>query len=53
MNKIGNKDKIDEKMIVDSLEVARNKFPGSSNSLDALCKNLTLTYQKELNIMPY
>ncbi len=42
MNKIGNKDKIDEKMIVDSLEVARNKFPGSSNSLDALCKKFSI-----------
>ena len=27
-----------ENNIVDSLEIARNKFPGSSNSLDALCR---------------
>ena len=46
MNKIGNKDKIDEKMIVDSLEVARNKFPGSSNSLDALCKKFNIDLSK-------
>jgi len=32
------KEKIDKKLVVDSLEVARNKFPGTSNSLDALCK---------------
>jgi len=32
------KNKIDKTLIVDSLEVARNKFPGVSNSLDALCK---------------
>ena len=28
----------DKELIVDSLEIARNKFPGSSISLDALCK---------------
>ena len=33
-----NKELIDKKLIVDSLEVARNKFPGTSNSLDSLCK---------------
>ena len=32
------KNKIDKKFVIDSLDVARNKFPGSSNSLDALCK---------------
>ena len=32
------KNKIEKKMVVDSLEVARNKFPGASNSLDALCR---------------
>ena len=31
------KNKIDKKFVIDSLDVARNKFPGSSNSLDA-CK---------------
>ncbi len=33
-----NKNKINRKLVIDSLEVARNKFPGTSNSLDALCK---------------
>ena len=32
------KEKINKKLVIDSLEVARNKFPGSSNTLDALCK---------------
>ena len=38
---------IDKKLIVDSLEIARNKFPNTSNSLDALCKNLIMIFQKE------
>ena len=36
------KDKISTKFIVDSLEVARNKFPGTSNSLDSLCKRFNI-----------
>ena len=36
------KEKIDRKLIIDSLEVARNKFPGTSNSLDALCKKFNI-----------
>ena len=28
--------------IIDSLEVARNKFPGTSNSLDALCRRFNI-----------
>ena len=31
-------EKINPKYVVDTLEIARNKFPGSSASLDALCK---------------
>ena len=27
---------------MDSLELARNKFPGTSNSLDALCKRFNI-----------
>ena len=37
-----NKEKINKKLIIDSLEVARNKFPGTSNSLDALCKRFNI-----------
>ena len=36
------KDLIDDKLVVDSLEIARNKFPGISNSLDALCKRFNI-----------
>lgn len=36
------KGKIDRKLVTDSLEVARNKFPGTSNSLDALCKKFNI-----------
>ncbi len=36
------KDLIDPNNVVDSLEVARNKFPGTSNSLDALCKKFNI-----------
>ncbi|MBL6786304.1 MAG: DNA polymerase III subunit epsilon [Candidatus Pelagibacter bacterium] len=36
------KEKINKKLIIDSLEVARNKFPGTSNSLDALCKRFNV-----------
>tara|TARA_B100000780_G_C20955675_1_gene381308 strand:- start:2 stop:673 length:672 start_codon:yes stop_codon:yes gene_type:complete len=32
------KNKIKKDNIIDSLEIARGKFPGSSNSLDALCR---------------
>jgi|TARA_B100001093_G_scaffold472440_1_gene495574 DNA polymerase III subunit epsilon len=33
---------INKIIVIDSLEVARNKFPGSSNSLDALCKRFNI-----------
>lgn len=36
------KEKVDRKLVIDSLEVARNKFPGTSNSLDALCKKFNI-----------
>ena len=36
------KEKINEKLVIDSLEVARNRFPGTSNSLDALCKRFNI-----------
>ena len=32
--------------VIDSLEVARNKFPGSSNSLDALCRRFNIDLSK-------
>jgi len=36
------KEKINKNLIIDSLEVARNKFPGLSNSLDSLCKRFNV-----------
>jgi len=36
------KEKINKKFVIDSLELARNKFPGASNSLDALCKRFNI-----------
>ena len=32
------KGKISYANVIDTLEIARNKYPGSGNSLDALCK---------------
>ena len=41
---LGNikKDLINKSNVIDSLEVARNKFPGNPNSLDALCKKFNI-----------
>ena len=36
------KDLVDKEVVIDSLELARNKFPGVSNSLDALCKKFNI-----------
>ena len=36
--KIAGKEKIDNENVVDTLDLAREKFPGSTISLDALCK---------------
>ena len=42
------KGKIDKKFVIDSLEVARNKFPGVSNSLDALCKRFNIDLSRRI-----
>ena len=34
--------------VIDSLEVARNKFPGLSNSLDSLCKRFNIDISKRI-----
>ena len=39
---LAGKDKINNSNVVDTLELARNKFPGSSISLDALCKRFRI-----------
>ena len=42
-----NLEKIDiKKNVIDSLEIARSKFPGSSNSLDNLCKKFNIDLSK-------
>ena len=41
-----NKQIINIKEITDSLELARSKFPASSNSLDALCKRYNIDISK-------
>ena len=41
-----NKSLIEPKLVIDSLEVARNKFPGLSNSLDSLCKRFNIDISK-------
>tara|TARA_B100000886_G_scaffold116254_1_gene78181 strand:- start:4181 stop:4840 length:660 start_codon:yes stop_codon:yes gene_type:complete len=40
------KEKINEDLVTDSLELARNKFPGTSNSLDALCRKFNIDLSK-------
>ena len=47
-NELGkiNKQRINKAEVIDSLEVARNKFPGTSNSLDALCKRFNIDLSK-------
>ena len=37
---------IDQKDVIDTLEIARSKFPGAQNSLDALCKRFNIDNSK-------
>ena len=43
---IAGKEKITKKNIIDTLDLARNKFPGSAISLDALCKRYRIDNSK-------
>ena len=43
---IAGKSKIDKKNTIDTLEIARDKFPGSAASLDALCKRYRIDNSK-------
>ena len=47
------KNLINKEVVIDSLEIARNKFPGASNSLDALCRrfNIDLSRRSKHNAM--
>ena len=40
--KLINKKGVNEKDVIDTLEIARQKYPGSQNSLDALCKRFNI-----------
>ena len=40
--KLLNKKTIDKENVIDTLEIARAKYPGSQNSLDALCKRFNI-----------
>ena len=44
--KIAGKGKIDIKNVIDTLDIARDKFPGSQISLDALCKRYRIDNSK-------
>ena len=44
--KLINQKAIDKNNIIDTLEIARQKYPGSQNSLDALCKRFNIDNSK-------
>jgi len=44
--KLINKKTIDKKNVIDTLELARTKYPGAQNSLDALCKRFNIDNSK-------
>ena len=44
--KLLNQEPIDKKNVIDTLEIARLKYPGSQNSLDALCKRFNIDNSK-------
>ena len=44
--KLINKKKLDPKNVVDTLEIARAKYPGAQSSLDALCKRFGVDNSK-------
>ena len=50
---MAKKDLINKAQVIDSLEIARNKFPGISNSLDSLCKrfNIDLSRRSKHNAL--
>ena len=44
--KLVNKKTINRKDVIDTLELARSKYPGAQNSLDALCKRFKIDNSK-------
>ena len=43
-----NQKEIDKENVLDTLEMARQKFPGAQNSLDALCKRFNIDNSKRI-----
>ena len=39
---------IEKENVVDTLEIARSKYPGSSNSLDSLCKRFNVDFSRRV-----
>ena len=46
--KILKKDIISKNKVIDTLELARSKYPGMSNSLDALCKRFNVDLKRRI-----
>jgi len=46
--RIIKKNEIKKEQVIDSLEIARGKYPGSSNSLDALCKRFNIDLSRRI-----
>ena len=46
--KISKKNIISKNKIIDTLELARSKYPGASNSLDALCKRFNVDLSRRI-----
>jgi len=44
--KLINQKVIDKNNVIDTLEIARAKYPGAQNSLDALCKRFNVDNSK-------
>ena len=44
-----NKEKISREQVIDTLELARDKFPGSAINLDALCKKFRIDNSKRVH----
>ena len=44
--KLVNKKTVNRKNVIDTLELARSKYPGAQNSLDALCKRFKIDNSK-------
>ena len=44
--KLINQKPVDKENVIDTLEIARVKYPGSQNSLDALCKRFNIDNSK-------